>query len=109
VSSDLRKHGDFLRALSAFAKAGGARGDWVDAGVEAVLSALLDPGRRETLDKARRVLKAKQAGATIPQLCERFGHKRAHIYRLIAVVSSHRRQVRDVILSSTANSLPNGK
>jgi hypothetical protein len=85
---------DRVRRLVRYAHAGGAPEAWIDETAAALVDLVLevaayragdrDPRRQRTLSLAQRVARARTAGATIPQLCERFDRSRASIHRLLS-------------------------
>src|SRR4051794_31400537 len=77
---------DDLRALLAYASASGAPRELIDRAAAWIVDVALtldDPRRRRTAQLAQRVARARARGATVAELCERFGKSRATIYRLL--------------------------
>ena len=100
---DLTGLGARTRELADFAERGGAEAPWLEethAQLLAVFRELeqrragyYDPRRRAALELGERISKAKDAGASIAQLSERFGRSPSRIYRLIDIFARHRATV----------------
>jgi hypothetical protein len=77
-----------LRGLTAFAVDFGANRARVNRLADALVDLLLDsrdPRRKRTLALAERIARARDAGVSIPVLCERFGRSRSRLNRLLAL------------------------
>jgi hypothetical protein len=98
-----------LRWLTSHALASGADRGRVQAIADGLIDLILDaqdPRRQRSLDLAQRIGKARAAGVSIPDLCERFGKSRSQIHRLLARVShelrDYTRQLPDEVAPSEA-------
>jgi len=79
-----------LRWLISFAPKAGPDGDRVAVIAESLVDLLLDDMPQRTaqaLQTARQIRRARNAGATIAQLRERFGLSRSQIHRLLQRVA----------------------
>ena len=86
-----------LRVLVSLAEKGGADREWLAKTSSEIIAALLeleahrrgdfDPRAQRSLEIARKIAKAREAGVTVEQLCERFGKSRSQIYRLLEKVA----------------------
>jgi AraC-like DNA-binding protein len=86
-----------LRLLIGFAEKGGADHAWISRTSDQLVTALreleahrrgdFDPRAQRSIQIAQRIAKARDAGTSVEQLCERFGKSRSQIYRLLEKVA----------------------